>query len=706
MKTKIRFLLLALACFAGVHQLSAQGTAFTYQGRLNNGGSPASGVYDFRFKLYVDPFGNTQVGTSYLTNAVPTTNGLFVTTIDFGAGIFTGTTNWLEVDVRTNGGGGYTILNPFQELTPTPYAIFAETASNLSGTLSAAQLGGTILNSSLPASPNFSGTVTAASGFAGDGTGVTNVNAALLGGLAASNYWQTGGNNVAPGQFLGSTNNQPVEFWVNGQRALRLEPNTNGLPNVIGGGTNNSIATGVYAAAIAGGTANTILADLYNSADAVIGGGDKNTNAALQGFIGGGRQNVIQSNAYGATISGGIQNVIQSDNPSSSYSGAVIGGGEDNNNSGSFAVIGGGLFNTIGSNSDYSFIGGGYDNFISTNSDYSFIGVGGFNVIGAESSYSIIVGGSDNEIQSNSDNSTVVGGGGNIIESGSYESIIGGGSGNTIFANDSIIGGGDENNIQTNSDNSAIGGGTANTIQLSCYNSVISGGSGNTIVFDCPNSTIDGGSTNRIGVDNDVTNAFVAGGSGNDADGNDAFAAGQNASALNKNSFVWGDGSAATASTANDSVTMRASGGYRFFTGAGTGGAALLAGQTSWSVLSDRNAKKNFQPVDTVAVLDKLATIPMQQWNYKWEKDTDVPNIGPMAQDFKHTFYPGRDDKSINTLEFDGVELAAIQGLNQKLELQGKDKDTEIQNLKQQNDSLAERLNELEATVKQLAAQK
>jgi hypothetical protein len=60
---------------------------------------------------------------------------------------------------------------------------------------------------------------------------------------------------------------------------------------------------------------------------------------------------------------------------------------------------------------------------------------------------------------------------------------------------------------------------------------------------------------------------------------------------------------------------------------------------------------------------------------------------------------PGRDDKSISTLEFDGVELAAIQGRNQKLEEQTKEKNAEIQNLKQQNDLLAERLNELEAAM-------
>jgi hypothetical protein len=130
----------------------------------------------------------------------------------------------------------------------------------------------------------------------------------------------------------------------------------------------------------------------------------------------------------------------------------------------------------------------------------------------------------------------------------------------------------------------------------------------------------------------------------------------------------------------------RASGGFVFYTGSGSSGAQLGAGATSWTTLSDRSAKKNFQPVNTTAVLDKLATIPIEQWNYKWEKDTDVPNIGPMAQDFKQAFFPGRDDKGISTLEFDGVELAAIQGLNQKVEEKAatiQEQAAEIQSLKQ-----------------------
>jgi hypothetical protein len=90
--------------------------------------------------------------------------------------------------------------------------------------------------------------------------------------------------------------------------------------------------------------------------------------------------------------------------------------------------------------------------------------------------------------------------------------------------------------------------------------------------------------------------------------------------------------------------------------------------------------------------------MPVQAWNYTWEEDTNTPHLGPMAQDFKAAFYPGRDDKSINTLEFDGVELAAIQGLNQKLEAEvkrGRDKDTQIS-------MLQERLARLEAALTEM----
>ena len=76
-----------------------------------------------------------------------------------------------------------------------------------------------------------------------------------------------------------------------------------------------------------------------------------------------------------------------------------------------------------------------------------------------------------------------------------------------------------------------------------------------------------------------------------------------------------------------------------------------------------------------------------------WESAGETPHLGPMAQDFKAAFYPGRDDKSITTLEADGVALAAIQGLNQKHEAEVKSKDARIRELEARMEKL-ERLME------------
>src|SRR5215469_6750686 len=109
MKHTLILIGVAAACslFIAVNPAFAQGTAFTYQGRLNDNGGPANGTYDFRFRLAVDPLANNYIGSSYSTNGLPVANGLFSATMDFGPGIFTGSNYWLEVDVRTNGTSGY-----------------------------------------------------------------------------------------------------------------------------------------------------------------------------------------------------------------------------------------------------------------------------------------------------------------------------------------------------------------------------------------------------------------------------------------------------------------------------------------------------------------------------------------------------------------------------------------------------------------------
>src|SRR5208283_5276020 len=130
--TTKRLMLLAIAII--IQQLStayAQGTAFTYQGQLNNNGSPASGTYDLTFTLFNTNTSGVAIAGPVTNNAVGVTNGLFTVLIDFGSGVFNGQTDWLEIAVATNGVNTFTTLAPRQQLTPVPYAIYAESASGL-----------------------------------------------------------------------------------------------------------------------------------------------------------------------------------------------------------------------------------------------------------------------------------------------------------------------------------------------------------------------------------------------------------------------------------------------------------------------------------------------------------------------------------------------------------------------------------------------
>ena len=231
MKTRTQYLLIALTLLASLHRAAAQAaddasTAIVYQGQLSTPtGIGPNGSYDMVFKLFsASSSGSPVAGPITNTAVAVNSNGLFSASMNFGASVFNGSTNWLEVAVRTNGGGAFTTLSPRQQLTPAPYAV---TAANLSGTLPAAQLSGTILNSSLPSYPNFFGTVTANS-FSGNGANVANVNAATLSGLTSAGFWKTSGNagaNPTNGVFLGTTDNMPLEIKVSGQRVLRLENN-------------------------------------------------------------------------------------------------------------------------------------------------------------------------------------------------------------------------------------------------------------------------------------------------------------------------------------------------------------------------------------------------------------------------------------------------------------------------------------------------
>ena len=665
MKTKIILFLIAVM---SALSLPAQTTAFTYQGRLTDNGVSPSGAYDLQFILRDAATAGNQVGAAVTNVATAVSNGLFTAALDFGAGSFNGSARWLEVGVRTNGNTGpFVILAPRQAVTSAPYAIQAVNAANVSGSIADAQLSSNIPR--LNGTPVFSGTLTAAS-IAGSGSGLTALNASqLTSGTvpapALGNAWQIIGNaGTTPGtHFLGTTDNRPLDFRVNNTRATRLEQpvndsNHSNLVNILSGSPVNFFGPGIYGATIAGGGA----AKYFNS---VV----SNSIWADLATISGGADNSILDNSIDAVIAGGLRNSIYTNSFDS--------------------AIGGGYTNVISANANASVIAGGAANLIAPGASLATISGGANNTIQSNAFECVIGGGYQNSIQTNSDDSVISGGDFNAIEPAAYLSIIGGGEFNTIQANaySSSLLGGRYNTIQTASDSSFLGGGYSNTI--SARLSTLAGGYANTVLPSGNLSTISGGLFNT----NMGSYATIPGGDQNVA-GTNSFAAGHRAKATHMGAFVWGDSTDVNiASTASNQFTVRASGGVRLYSNGGaTSGVTLGAGATSWAAISDRNAKKNFQPLDCQAVLEKLAAMPVQRWNYKWESDTDVPHIGPVAQDFKGAFYPGRDDKSITTLEFDGVELAAIQGLNEQV----REKDKKIA-------ALEKRLADLEKRVSALA---
>ena len=137
---------------------SAQTTAFTYQGNLNDGGVAAGANYDMRFLLRDSQ--TNLIGSTNIVSPVTPSNGLFTVALDFGSASFNGNARWLEISIRPYGDTNpYVVLSPRQLITSTPYAIqslnaatagHASTATTLSSPLPGTNVTGTIPVSNLP----------------------------------------------------------------------------------------------------------------------------------------------------------------------------------------------------------------------------------------------------------------------------------------------------------------------------------------------------------------------------------------------------------------------------------------------------------------------------------------------------------------------------------------------------------------------------
>lgn len=158
--------------------------------------------------------------------------------------------------------------------------------------------------------------------------------------------------------------------------------------------------------------------------------------------------------------------------------------------------------------------------------------------------------------------------------------------------------------------------------------------------------------------------ASFAAGAYSTATGNYSVALGHHADASPLGAFVFADSTNQTVSaTANNQFLARASGGVRFYTNAAlSAGVTLAPGGSSWQMVSDRNMKTAFATLDGEDILAKLATVEVSSWVYK-EEVAKPRHIGPMAQDFYAAFGLGTSDTSVNSLDLDGVNMAAVQAL-------------------------------------------
>ena len=132
-------LLALLLTMAGAIADTPVGSAFTYQGNLSDGGTPATGIYDFQFRLFDAASGGNQESSTIVKQDVNVSNGLFNVGLDFGTIAFKGDARWLEIGVRPGSStGSFTVLSPLQPVKPTPYAVYAPSA----GTATAAPWSG------------------------------------------------------------------------------------------------------------------------------------------------------------------------------------------------------------------------------------------------------------------------------------------------------------------------------------------------------------------------------------------------------------------------------------------------------------------------------------------------------------------------------------------------------------------------------------
>lgn len=232
---------------------AASAEPWTYHGTLKDGGKPANGEYDFRLTL-VNEAGTKSLTPAITLNDVAVKDGSFSAEVDFGIDLSEAPILKLKTEV-SQGGSGFIALGE-----PTRF----------------------------------------------------DAKAALAG-----ICWDTAGNSVAAGEFLGSTNAAPLVFKANNLEVLRISAAPGGANIALG---INNTANG-FASVVSGGASNHARGDystasggIQNEADGIeslVAGGSVNRATARQSTVGGGSQN--RASGAQSTVSGGFFNCAGGD---------------------------------------------------------------------------------------------------------------------------------------------------------------------------------------------------------------------------------------------------------------------------------------------------------------------------------------------------------------------------------------------------------
>jgi hypothetical protein len=588
------------------------------------------------FKLFDAPTGGTQQPqpnpvtvdlTAANNSAVTVTNGVFSVQLDFGAGAFPGAARYLEISVRHNSGEAFTVLSPRQQITSTPYAIKSLNAETASTATTATSFSGSLTG-------DVTGTQTATVVGSVGGASAASVASAASAADAA-----TSGNSAgtivkrdASGNFSAGT----ITATLDGNAASATTANTATTASGVSASAGDSVV-----AAINAGSSSVTTAHV--AGDVELAPSAQQTTGSTNHLI---NLKLVSTDPVNHKLGTPGQNALLSLSASGTY--------KDNSthdkerfrvdNDGSILSVAdytGGINTTApieGSGTRFMWyaakaaLRAGQIN--GTQWDDANIGL-----------YSTAFG---ENVRALGDNAIVVGK-------------------NSVAANTGTVALG-EGHTATGANSVALGyGASTSTIngspRLGTF--VFSDRSVPlTYTFNSTSPDIESQFHPT------VTNSFnVRAVNGSFFYTNTALTTG----------FIF-NSTTATMTLTNSKLTMASDGSTTLTSNSGgSAGVTLPAGGGSWNNLSDRSMKANFAAVDPRAILRGVLALPISTWNYK-SQDASVRHIGPMAQDFFATFKVGEGDKTIATIDPDGVALAAIQGLNEEL----KDRDARIDALQRQ----------------------